>query len=148
VRNLVDSVAKGGNFMVGIGPDGDGRFHPTAIKQVKEVGEWLKVNGTGIYSTRAREGELWSEGADLRFTRTKDNTTVYAFALKWPGDKLLVRTVKPAKGSAIRMLGTNESLNWNLTADGLEVQIPPGMQDESRRPCRFAWGFEIRPEAA
>ena len=28
VRSLVDSVAKGGNFMVGIGPDGEGRFHP------------------------------------------------------------------------------------------------------------------------
>ena len=76
VRNLVDSVAKGGNFMVGIGPDGEGRFHPTAISQLKEVGEWLKVNGAGIYSTRAREGELWSEGADIRFTRTKDKRTI------------------------------------------------------------------------
>jgi len=36
IRNLVDSVAKGGNFMVGIGPDGDGRFHPTAVKQLEE----------------------------------------------------------------------------------------------------------------
>src|ERR1035437_73519 len=42
VRNLIDSVAKGGNFMVGIGPDGEGRFHPTAVSQLKEVGEWLE----------------------------------------------------------------------------------------------------------
>jgi alpha-L-fucosidase len=146
VRNLLDSVAKGGSFMVGIGPDGEGRFHPTAVSQLKEVGGWLKVNGAGIYSTRAREGELWSEGADLRFTRSKDERTIYAFALKWPGDKLLLRTVKPAKGSAIRMLGTAETLKWTQLADGVEVRIPPGMQDESRRPCRFAWGFEIRPE--
>jgi alpha-L-fucosidase len=143
VRNLVDSVAKGGNFMVGIGPDGNGRFHPTAISQLKEVGEWLKVNGTGIYSTRAREGDLWSEGADLRFTRTKDKRTVYAFALKWPGDKLLLRTVRPAKGSTIQMLGMTEPLKWSLSGDSVEVQIPPGLQDESRRPCRFAWGFRI-----
>ncbi|MBZ5581016.1 MAG: alpha-L-fucosidase [Acidobacteriia bacterium] len=148
VRNLVDSVAKGGNFMVGIGPDGQGRFHPTAISQLKEVGEWLKVNGTGIYSSRGREGEFWAEGADLRFTRTKDNRTVYAFSLKWPGDKMLIRTVKPANGSTIRMLGTAEPLKWSVSADGLEVQLPPGMQDESRRPCRFAWGFEIRQDLA
>ncbi len=146
VRNLVDSVAKGGNFMVAVGPDGQGRFHPTAISQLKEVGAWLKVNGPGIYSTRAREGDLWSEGADLRFTRTKDNRTVYAFTLKWPGDKLVLRTVKPANNSRIRMLGTTEPLKWNLTADGVEVQIPTGMQEESRRPCRLAWAFEIRPE--
>jgi alpha-L-fucosidase len=143
VRNLLDSVAKGGNFMVGIGPDGEGRFHPTAISQLKEVGEWLKVNGVGIYSTRSREGELWSEGADLRFTRTKDKRTTYAFALKWPGDKLLLRSVRPAKDSTIKMLGMAEPLKWSLSADGVEVQIPPGMQDESRRPCRFAWGFQI-----
>jgi alpha-L-fucosidase len=148
VRNLLDSVAKGGSFMVGIGPDGAGKFHPTAVSQLKEVGEWLKVNGKGIYSTRERPGDLWSEGADLRFTRTKDRKTVYAFASKWPGDKLLLRSVKPAKGSAIRMLGAAEPLPWSQTADGIEVTLPSGMQNESRRPCRFAWGFEIQTELA
>jgi alpha-L-fucosidase len=148
VRSLIDSAAKGGNFMVGIGPDGDGRFHPTAVSQLKEVGAWLKTNGEGIYSTRARDGELWSEGADIRFTRTKVKTTIYAFALKWPGEKLLLRSVRPAEGSAIQMLGTDAPLNWTLQGGGVEVQIPPGLQDESRRPCRFAWGFRIRTASA
>ncbi len=134
--------------MVGIGPDGDGRFHPTAISQLKEAGEWLKVNGAGIYSTRAREGELWSEGADVRFTRTKDKRTIYAFALKWPGERLLLRSVRPVAGSAIRMLGADTPLKWTSQGAGVEVQIPAGLQDESRRPCRLAWGFQIRTEAA
>lgn len=64
--------------MVGIGPDGEGRFHPTAVSQLKELGEWLTVNGSGIYSTRARDAQLWSEGTDIRFTRTKDKQTIYA----------------------------------------------------------------------
>jgi len=148
VRNLVDSVAKGGNFMVGIGPDGDGRFHPTAVRQLKEAGDWLKVNGDGIYATRARDGELWSEGADIRFTRTKDRRTVYAFVLKWPGEKLLLRSARPAKGSEVRMLGTDTPLNYTLQGSGVEIQIPPGLQEEPRRPCRFAWCFQIRTEAA
>jgi alpha-L-fucosidase len=146
VRNLVDSVAKGGNFMVGIGPDGDGSFHPTAISQLKEVGEWLKVNGAGIYSTRPREADLWSDG-DVRFTRTKDKRTIYAFALKWPGESLLLRTVRPSEGLLVRMLGTDVPLKWTPQDSGMQVQIPPGLQDEARRPCRFAWGFEIRTEA-
>jgi alpha-L-fucosidase len=148
VRNLVDSVAKGGGFMVGIGPDGEGRFHPTAISQLKEVGEWLKVNGAGIYATRARDGELWAEGGDIRFTRTKDKKTVYAFVLKWPGEKLLLRTVRPVDGSAVRMLGTDTALQWTPQGSGVEIQIPTGLQDESRRPCRLAWGFQIRTEGA
>ena len=61
IQNLVDCAAKGGNFMVGIGPDEDGRFHPTAIAQLKQVGQWLKANGEGIYATRARDGDLWKE---------------------------------------------------------------------------------------
>jgi len=61
VRNLVDAVSKGGNFMAGIGPDGDGRFHPTAIKQLKEAGQWLRINGEGIYATRPRAGDLWHQ---------------------------------------------------------------------------------------
>ncbi len=40
-RNLIDAVAKGGGFMVGIGPDAKGRFHPTAIENLQEAGAWL-----------------------------------------------------------------------------------------------------------
>jgi alpha-L-fucosidase len=146
VRNLVDSVAKGDNFMVAAGPNGDGRFHPTAVSQLREVGEWLKVNGKGIYSSREREADLGSEGADIRFTRTKDKRTICAFVLQRPGEKLLLRSMRPAEGSVIQMLGTDVPLQWGLSSAGLEVQIPPGMRDESRRPCRFAWGFQIRTE--
>ena len=133
--------------MVGIGPDRDGRFSPTALNQLEEVGQWLKVNGDGIYSTRARDAELWSEGADIRFTQSKDKRTTYAFVLRWPGEKLVLRSVRPAEGSVIQMLGASVALQWSLTSAGLEVQIPAGMQEESRRPCRFAWGFQIGPAA-
>jgi len=144
VRNLIDAVAKGGNFMVGIGPDGNGRFHPTAVSQLKEVGEWLRVNGEGIYATRPRDGDLWSEGPDIRFTRTKNGSTIYAFALQWPGEKLVLRSLRLAGNGSVRMLGTGEQLRWSQSESGIEVQLPPAMEAQSRRPCRFAWAFEIR----
>ena len=144
ISNLIDSVAKGGNFMVGIGPDGDGRFHPTAISQLKDVGEWLKTNGEAIYSTRPRAGTVWSEGPDLKFTRSKDDKTLYVFALKWPGEKLKLSSVQPSRIASVGMLGANEALQWKPAGAGVEVQIPPGMQDESRRPGRVAWAFRIR----
>src|SRR6185437_14573695 len=53
IKNIVDTSAKGGSFQVGVGPDGAGRFYPTAIQQLKEAGKWLKVCGSGIYATRA-----------------------------------------------------------------------------------------------
>jgi alpha-L-fucosidase len=143
VRNLTDAAAKGGNFMVGIGPDGDGRFHPTAVSQLREVGEWLRVAGEGIYGTRAREGDLWREGDSLRFTVSKDQRTIYAFALDWPGTTLALRSVRAQAGSVVRMLGTDAALAWRQSGNGLEIDLPAGLAEPARRPCRFAWGFRI-----
>src|SRR5206468_4872019 len=99
----VDTAAKGGSFQVGIGPDGNGRFHPTAIEQVKAVGGWLRTCGPGIYATRPRAGDNWREGNSIRFTRSKDGTAMYCFALEWPGASLKLRSVQPKQGTLIRM---------------------------------------------
>jgi len=143
VRNLVDTVAKGGSFMVGVGPDENGRWHPTVIENFAFAGAWLKVDGEGIYDTRPREGELWKEGDDIRFTRTKDNRTIYAFAMRWPGRRLVLKTVKAAEATPIRMLGLKEPLHWKNTAEGLVIEIPESLQDESRRPSKEVYGFKI-----
>jgi alpha-L-fucosidase len=100
VANLIDICAKGGNFQVALGPDPQGHFHPEAVKRLQYAGDWLKVNGEAIYSTRPRQGDLWKEGQDIRFTRSKDNQTVYAICLKWPGKTLTLKSVRPAAGAA------------------------------------------------
>jgi alpha-L-fucosidase len=146
IRNLVDSVAKGGSFMVGIGPDGAGRFHPTAIKQLKATGEWLKKNGEGIYATRPRPADSWREGDNIRFTRSKDNVTLYAFTYDWPGQELILKTVKPKKGGRITILGTNEPLTWHYdTTNGLKISIPSTARSIVDGPTgpAAAYGFKI-----
>ena len=144
VRNVIDTVAKGGNFQIGVGPDGNGKFHPEAVSQLREGGRWLQVSGSAIYGTRPRAGALWREGDDLRFTRSKDGRFVYAFAINWPGHELAIRTVRPNPGSSIRLLGYQHPLEWREDADlGFVISLPPVLQEESKRPCRFAWAFEI-----
>jgi alpha-L-fucosidase len=143
VRNLVDAVAKGGAFMVGVGPDGDGRFHPTAIENLKEAGAWLRVNGEAIYATRPREGDLWHEGDDIRYTRSKDGRFVYAVALNWPGPRLMLERVRPADGSAVTMLGSTQPLSWTRAGDGMSIELPKAFEDPSQRPCATAWVFRI-----
>ncbi len=65
---LIDTVAKGGGLMVGVGPSAHGEFHPEAVRQMKQSGDWLRVNGEAIYATRAREGSQYGEGDHIRFT--------------------------------------------------------------------------------
>ncbi len=144
VKNLVDSVAKGGNFMVGVGPDANGNFHPQAIEDLKAAGAWLKINGEGIYATRARNGDLWHEGADLRFTRSKDNRTVYAFALKNPGAELAIHSVRPKTGSDIILLGHTKPLPWTYSdSAGLVIDFPADLPSDPKDPAAFAYGLKI-----
>ncbi len=141
IDNLVDAVSKGGNFMVGIGPDGRGNFHPKAVEQLEETGRWLGINGEGIYGTRA--AREWKEGKDIRFTRTKDQKYIYAFSLSWPGKELELQTVKPKKGSKIYMLGVKKPLKWKYRKNSLIIQMPAGLQHAGSRPCQHAWGFKV-----
>lgn len=140
IHNIIDCAAKGGSFMVGIGPDGDGCFHPEAVRQLEEVGEWLKVNGDGIYSTRSRE--VWNKD-DVYFTVSKNGRTVYAFVEQWTGRELKIPDVRPKKNGRIYLLGHDDPLEWEYEGTGVRVIIPEKLQNESDRPCSFAYGFRI-----
>ena len=52
IRNLCCIVARGGNYLIGIGPDATGEFDPPVYARLKEMGAWLKLNGEDIYGTR------------------------------------------------------------------------------------------------
>jgi alpha-L-fucosidase len=138
-------VAKGGNFMVSIGPDERGNFHPTAVKHLEYAGDWLKVNGEAVYKTRP--WTWWNDGDTVRYTRSKDGKQVFAISLKWPGEKLALKRVRPRAGSEIRMLGVREPLRWRRDgAEGLVIDLPQRLQTPENRPCRQAYAFKIAVE--
>ena len=118
MRNLIDSVAKGGSFMVGIGPDKEGRWHPKAVEELQKVGSWLKTNGQAIYDTREREGLLYKEGDDLFYTRSKEGDVIYSILISGLKEKLTLNTVTPREGSKIYLIGYETPLSWQHGNDG------------------------------
>lgn len=144
VHTLVDTVAKGGGFMVGVGPDANGQFHPEAVRQMKDVGAWLKVNGEAIYATRAREGARWSEGESIRFTRSKDRRFVFAILTSWPGDQITLKSVRPNSASQVNLLGSPTNLEWRFdSAKGTIITFPESMRQPGNRPCDYAWALRF-----
>jgi alpha-L-fucosidase len=144
VDNLADAVAKGGGFMIGVGPSAHGEFHPEAIRQMKGAGGWLRVNGEAIYATRSREGALWSEGDTVRYTRSKDRRSIFAILTEWPGTQVTLKSVRPANGSRVTLLGSNSTLPWDFdVARGTTIKFPENWQESANRPCEHAWSLKI-----
>jgi len=109
---------------------------------LNDIGKWLKVNGEGIYGTRTYS--LTSEGT-VRFTCSKDRQKVYAIVTEWPGQQLKLKSVIPKKGSEIILLGVERPLHWSYDkAEGATtITIPGNLQEESNRPCKYAYTFRI-----
>lgn len=51
IRTLVNVVTRGGSLLLNVAPGPDGQLDSTAYVRLKEVGEWLKVNGEAVYGT-------------------------------------------------------------------------------------------------
>ena len=141
INMFVDIVARGGNLLLIVNLDAQGALPDVQEKRLKDIGKWLKVNGEGIYSTRSYTTS--SEG-NVHYTRSKDNKTVYAISLEWPGKQLALKSIEPAKGSKIYMLGYDKPLSWSHNNGVTTISMPAALQKAANRPCDFAYTFRIQ----
>jgi len=132
VDYLVDVVSKNGNLLINIGPRADGTIPENMAATLRAVGEWLRINGEAIYGTRYWETH---KDGDVRFTRRGD--TLYAIALEWPEEDLLLSSLAGKQVLKVDMLGSDERIEWRAEAGGLRIRPP------ARRPCRYAYTFRI-----
>ncbi len=79
VRLLVDSVSKGGNLLLNVGPTGRGEFDPRARQTLAVIGEWMRLHDRAIYGATASE---LMPPPDCRYTRRGDRLYLHIFA--WP----------------------------------------------------------------
>ncbi|NRQ37507.1 hypothetical protein HII36_37600 [Nonomuraea sp. NN258] len=123
VRLLCRIVARGGNLLLGIGPDHTGALPDGVHERLAEIGAWLDVHGEAIYGTRPCEPY---ESDDLVFTRRDD--TVYAIGLRTDLDQ--VRVPVPDPPHTVELLGHDGSLAW-FPGDGeVVVRLPDGHRVE------------------
>ena len=136
VDYLIDIVSKNGNLLLNIGPKADGTIPAIMQERLLGIGRWLEINGDAIYGTT-----YWKTfGEDnIRFTKKGDNT-LYAIALAWPGEEVIIESLKeldPDKVETITMLGDGKELDWHMTREGLVVEPP------RQKPCDHAYSFKI-----
>lgn len=162
VHWLIDTVSKNGTFILNIPGRPDGTIDAKEIAILDQIAAWMRVNGEAIYATRP--WKVFGEGPDtvrsapfkgtgvsalgvkdIRFTRNKSNTVVYALVLGWPAEEFAVRSlgsansISPGKVAHVDLLGTDKKLKWVQTPEELRVKLPKDYRPETD----FASAFKI-----
>jgi len=129
IHNLVDIASKGGNYLLNVGPTVEGEIPQPSIDALKVIGEWMKTNGEAIYGTKASPLPPLAWG---RCTQKMEgnNTMLYLSVFDWPTDgKLVVPGIK-GKVRRATLITWGKKLDYENTAEGLVIQVPPTMPDK------------------
>jgi alpha-L-fucosidase len=146
IQMFVRIVAKGGNLNLMVNPDGTGKIPQIQIALLKELGEWLEINGEAIYGTRPYEKicDNTQLGQPVWYTMSKDSTYAYAIVFDWPkSETFICNGVNINWDSEVYLLGYDKPLKWVDTGRelwGMSAKIPEQMLgNPDARPCKHAW---------
>ena len=142
IHYLVDIVAKGGNYLLNVGPSPLGDYDTVAYSRMKEIGAWIKVNGDAIYATRPIAP--YKEG-NICFTQNKDKrvNAIYLASKEETSlpEIIKIKGIRPTKKATIKLLGVENKLKWKTENGETAIMIPASLQKSP--PCKYAWTFTI-----
>ena len=79
VKMLIDTVSKGGNLLLNVGPTARGEFDPKAIERLRGIGEWMRLHDRSITGCTASD---FTPPPDCRFTQ--NGKRIYLHLFSWP----------------------------------------------------------------
>jgi alpha-L-fucosidase len=124
IRKLADICAKGGNFLLNIGPTAEGEFPPACVERLRDMGRWLRANGEAIYGTQAGPFIHLSWG-----TATRKGSKLYLHVFEWPADgKLKVPLQNNAKSAAL-LVTPEKPLAVARESGRLVINVPAAAPD-------------------
>ena len=153
LRSLINVVSHGGNFLLNIGPRGDGSVVEFESDVLKEIGAWLKQNGEAIYGTEAspfRENFAWGtstrKGNKLYLILSGEYPTNGTIELSLPGYKLQeskgILTSAQMKGSKLMVSLPQEAYN-DQTIQVVELtfdrEVMPQTNANSVRTANYSY---------
>lgn len=135
VHMLVDIVAKGGNYLLNVGPDATGNLPTEAVARLAKIGAWMKINGEAIYATRPvapyRDGKVC-------FTRGKDGSVYATYLLderEAIPEIIALKRIVPAPDATIRLLGSDTKLTWKQDGAGSRIVLPDRVGKQASNDC-------------
>jgi len=87
---LIETVSKGGNLLLNVGPTARGTFDYRAQERLNSMGEWMKYNSRAIYGcTQAPEEFKAPENSLLTYNPITKK--LYIHLLDWPMEQIILK---------------------------------------------------------
>lgn len=83
INMLVNTVSRGGNLLMNVGPTSRGYFDYRAEEALKVYGEWMKYNSRSIYGCTMAD-EQFVEPNGCKFTQSDDGKRLYIHIFEYP----------------------------------------------------------------
>jgi alpha-L-fucosidase len=123
VRNLTQCVRDGGNYLLNIGPMGDGSIPEESVRVLTEVGRWMEGNGETIYKS-----DLCQPRTSVYASFTRTGNTLYMHIHFWPGGDVAISGLMTKVKSA-RFLRSGQAITvsqdpYRVHLTGLPMNAP------------------------
>ena len=124
IRNLADIASKGGNYLLNIGPTGDGSVPEESVKSLRAIGAWMRVNGESIYGTTASPFPYLPWGR-----ATRKGSVLYLHVFEWPGDGALDVPMKAAVTKAVLLADPERAVAVKSAGTRTLISLPGAAPD-------------------
>ena len=171
VYTLANTVSQGGNLLLGIGPNANGKIPPIMQERLLQLGRWLEINGEAIYGSHSwKQNFQWSKGnrnwkpkgkhyvsgneilkqtidpepgyaVKEAFFTARDNGCVYAILPRFPQGSFTLKNVQSTPKTKVSLLGLNKKIQWKQKGKDLLITMPSVSFDEV--PCDYAWTLKL-----
>ena len=125
LRKIIDTVSKGGNYLLNISPMADGTLPQAEQDTLLGIGQWFDVNGDAIYGTRPWTS--YGDGKNVRYT-TKGGNTLYVISLEKPSGDIIVPGLgadgPQGKVAKVELLGQTDPVDFSQGSDSLQIHVP------------------------
>lgn len=136
IEMLVDLVSAGGNFLLNIGPAADGTIPVIMQERLLQIGEWLKVNGEGIYGSRK-----YIKSTQKTVCYTQKDGNIYAYIKHFPAGEIVLNDVDYAESLNIKLLGANAEIKTAYEGGKLKLIIP--VLNPDKMTAKYIYTFKI-----
>jgi alpha-L-fucosidase len=122
VRNLITCGQGRGNYLLNIGPKGDGSIPEESVQILTAVGKWMDKHSEAIY-----ESELCKVTRCRFASFARKHNTLYIHVFFWPGSTMTIGELMTNVKSA-RILTTGQNVKFQQ--DEFRVQLT-GLPDKA-----------------